>query len=169
MKGSSPPRPRGPRAPRGAPTGGGISATTLTDTTVTDTTGTLRVPVARSPPWSRATPRIPSSRTPRGTSRARRKLSTSKRLRSQPRTDEAVRRATPFDRRDATAAEVAEQDAGNREQQHGPGQRVIVAYLAPRKMKFGVSEGMVVAAGAGGKEVYVLAPDSGAKPGHRVH
>jgi methionyl-tRNA synthetase len=46
---------------------------------------------------------------------------------------------------------------------------VIVANLAPRKMKFGVSEGMVVAAGAGGKEVYVLAPDSGAKPGHRVH
>ena len=46
---------------------------------------------------------------------------------------------------------------------------VIVANLAPRKMKFGVSEGMVVAAGAGGKEVYVLEPDSGAKPGHRVH
>jgi methionyl-tRNA synthetase len=46
---------------------------------------------------------------------------------------------------------------------------VIVANLAPRKMKFGVSEGMVVAAGAGGKEVYVLAPDSGAKPGHRIH
>jgi len=46
---------------------------------------------------------------------------------------------------------------------------VVVANLAPRKMKFGVSEGMVVAAGAGGKEVYVLAPDSGAKPGHRVH
>ena len=46
---------------------------------------------------------------------------------------------------------------------------VIVANLAPRKMKFGVSEGMVVAAGAGGKEVFVLAPDSGAKPGHRVH
>jgi methionyl-tRNA synthetase len=46
---------------------------------------------------------------------------------------------------------------------------VIVANLAPRKMKFGVSEGMVVAAGAGGKEVYVLSPDSGAKPGHRLH
>lgn len=46
---------------------------------------------------------------------------------------------------------------------------VVVANLAPRKMKFGVSEGMVVAAGAGGKEVYVLSPDSGAKPGHRVH
>jgi methionyl-tRNA synthetase len=46
---------------------------------------------------------------------------------------------------------------------------VVVANLAPRKMKFGVSEGMVVAAGAGGKEVYVLSPDSGAKPGHRIH
>jgi len=46
---------------------------------------------------------------------------------------------------------------------------VVVANLAPRKMKFGVSEGMVVAAGAGGKEVYVLEPDSGAKPGHRIH
>ncbi len=46
---------------------------------------------------------------------------------------------------------------------------VVVANLAPRQMKFGVSEGMVVAAGAGGKEVYVLEPDSGAKPGHRIH
>ena len=46
---------------------------------------------------------------------------------------------------------------------------VVVANLAPREMKFGVSQGMVVAAGAGGTEVYVLEPDSGAKPGHRVH
>ena len=46
---------------------------------------------------------------------------------------------------------------------------VVVANLAPRKMKFGISEGMVVAAGPGGSEVYVLAPDSGAKPGQRVH
>jgi methionyl-tRNA synthetase len=46
---------------------------------------------------------------------------------------------------------------------------VIVANLAPRKMKFGTSEGMVVAAGPGGSEIYVLAPDSGAKPGQRVH
>ena len=46
---------------------------------------------------------------------------------------------------------------------------VIVANLAPRKMKFGTSEGMVVAAGPGGAEVFVLAPDSGAKPGQRVH
>jgi methionyl-tRNA synthetase len=36
-------------------------------------------------------------------------------------------------------------------------------------MKFGVSEGMVLAAGAGGKEIFLLNPDSGAKPGHRVH
>jgi methionyl-tRNA synthetase len=46
---------------------------------------------------------------------------------------------------------------------------VIVANLAPRKMKFGVSEGMVVAAGPGGKDIFILAPDSGAKPGQRVH
>ena len=46
---------------------------------------------------------------------------------------------------------------------------VIVANLAPRKMKFGTSEGMVIAAGPGGSEIYVLAPDSGAKPGQRIH
>lgn len=46
---------------------------------------------------------------------------------------------------------------------------VIVANLAPRKMRFGLSEGMVCAAGAGGKEIYLLSPDSGAKPGQRVH
>jgi methionyl-tRNA synthetase len=46
---------------------------------------------------------------------------------------------------------------------------VIVANLAPRQMKFGLSEGMVVAAGSGGADVFVLAPDSGAKPGQRVH
>jgi methionyl-tRNA synthetase len=46
---------------------------------------------------------------------------------------------------------------------------VIVANLAPRQMKFGLSEGMVVAAGPGGNEVFVLAPDAGAKPGQRVH
>ncbi|KAB0787978.1 methionine--tRNA ligase subunit beta, partial [Pseudomonas aeruginosa] len=43
-----------------------------------------------------------------------------------------------------------------------------VANLAPRKMKFGVSEGMVLAAGPGGQEIYLLSPDSGAKPGQRV-
>jgi methionyl-tRNA synthetase len=46
---------------------------------------------------------------------------------------------------------------------------ICVANLAPRKMKFGTSEGMVLAAGAGGGEIYLLSPDEGAKPGHRVH
>ncbi len=46
---------------------------------------------------------------------------------------------------------------------------VVAANLAPRKMKFGVSEGMVVAAGPGGKDVFLLGPDSGAQPGQRVH
>jgi methionyl-tRNA synthetase len=45
---------------------------------------------------------------------------------------------------------------------------VCVANLAPRQMKFGVSEGMVVAAG-GGSEAFLLTPDDGAKPGHRLH
>ncbi|HLV19009.1 MAG TPA: methionine--tRNA ligase [Pseudomonas sp.] len=43
-----------------------------------------------------------------------------------------------------------------------------VANLAPRKMKFGVSEGMVLAAGPGGEEIYLLSPDAGARPGQRV-
>jgi len=46
---------------------------------------------------------------------------------------------------------------------------VCVANLAPRKMKFGTSEGMVVAAGPGGEEVFLLSPDGGAQPGQRVH
>jgi methionyl-tRNA synthetase len=46
---------------------------------------------------------------------------------------------------------------------------VMVANLAPRQMKFGLSEGMVTAAGAGGAEVFLLGVDDGAKPGHRVH
>ena len=46
---------------------------------------------------------------------------------------------------------------------------VCVANLAPRQMKFGLSEGMITAAGAGGEEVFLLAVDEGAKPGHRVH
>ena len=41
---------------------------------------------------------------------------------------------------------------------------VMVANLAPRKMKFGVSEGMVIASGPGGKEVFLLSPDDGASP-----
>jgi methionyl-tRNA synthetase len=46
---------------------------------------------------------------------------------------------------------------------------ICVANLAPRQMKFGLSEGMVTAAGGGGDEVFLLSPDSGAKPGQRVH
>lgn len=43
-----------------------------------------------------------------------------------------------------------------------------VANLAPRKMKFGMSEGMVLAAGPGGKDIFLLSPDSGAVPGQRI-
>jgi methionyl-tRNA synthetase len=46
---------------------------------------------------------------------------------------------------------------------------VCVANLAPRKMKFGTSEGMVIASGPGGNEVFLLSPDQGAAPGQRVH
>jgi methionyl-tRNA synthetase len=46
---------------------------------------------------------------------------------------------------------------------------ICVANLQPRQMKFGLSEGMVTAAGGGGDEVFLLSPDSGAKPGQRVH
>jgi methionyl-tRNA synthetase len=45
---------------------------------------------------------------------------------------------------------------------------VVVANLAPRKMKFGLSEGMVLAAGPGGKDLFILSPDSGAQPGMRA-
>ncbi|AMG66756.1 methionine--tRNA ligase [Providencia stuartii] len=45
---------------------------------------------------------------------------------------------------------------------------VMVANLAPRKMRFGLSEGMVMAAGPGGKDIYLLSPDSGAQPGMQV-
>ncbi|MGL5387036.1 MAG: methionine--tRNA ligase [Serratia sp. (in: enterobacteria)] len=45
---------------------------------------------------------------------------------------------------------------------------IMVANLAPRKMRFGVSEGMVMAAGPGGKEIFLLSPDSGAQPGMQV-
>jgi methionyl-tRNA synthetase len=45
---------------------------------------------------------------------------------------------------------------------------VVVANLEPRKMRFGVSEGMMLAAGPGGKDIFVLSPDSGAAPGMRV-
>ena len=45
---------------------------------------------------------------------------------------------------------------------------VVVANLKPRKMKFGISEGMILAAGPGGKDIWVLHPDTGAKPGMRI-
>lgn len=45
---------------------------------------------------------------------------------------------------------------------------IMVANLAPRKMKFGISEGMVLAAGDGSNGPYLLAPDEGAQPGMRV-
>jgi methionyl-tRNA synthetase len=45
---------------------------------------------------------------------------------------------------------------------------VVVANLAPRKMRFGTSEGMVLAAGPGGEEIFVLSPDAGAAPGMKV-
>lgn len=45
---------------------------------------------------------------------------------------------------------------------------VVVANLAPRKMRFGVSEGMVLATGPGGEDIFLLSPDDGAKPGMRV-
>ncbi|MDP5134813.1 methionine--tRNA ligase [Rheinheimera baltica] len=45
---------------------------------------------------------------------------------------------------------------------------VMVANLAPRKMRFGLSEGMVLAAGPGGSDLFILSPDEGAQPGMRV-
>lgn len=45
---------------------------------------------------------------------------------------------------------------------------VVVANLAPRKMKFGISEGMVLAASGEGPGIFLLSPDSGAEPGMRV-
>jgi methionyl-tRNA synthetase len=45
---------------------------------------------------------------------------------------------------------------------------VIVANLTPRKMRFGTSEGMMLAAGPGGTDIFILSPDSGALPGMRV-
>lgn len=47
-------------------------------------------------------------------------------------------------------------------------QAVLVANLKPRKMKFGVSEGMLLAAGPGGEDIYLIAPDNGAKAGMQV-
>jgi len=45
---------------------------------------------------------------------------------------------------------------------------VVVANLEPRKMRFGTSEGMMLAAGPGGKDIFALSADSGATPGMRV-
>ncbi len=45
---------------------------------------------------------------------------------------------------------------------------VVVANLQPRQMRFGISQGMVLAAGPGGSEIFLLAPDSGATPGMQV-
>lgn len=45
---------------------------------------------------------------------------------------------------------------------------VMVANLAPRKMRFGMSEGMVLAAGPGGKDIHILEPGPGTKPGMRI-
>jgi len=45
---------------------------------------------------------------------------------------------------------------------------VVAANLAPRKMRFGVSEGMVLAAGPGGGDIWLLSADAGAPPGSRV-
>jgi methionyl-tRNA synthetase len=45
---------------------------------------------------------------------------------------------------------------------------VVVANLEPRKMRFGTSEGMMLAAGPGGKDIFALSADSGATPGMRI-
>ena len=45
---------------------------------------------------------------------------------------------------------------------------VMVANLAPRKMRFGISEGMVLAAGPGGEDLWILEPHDGAQPGMKV-
>ena len=45
---------------------------------------------------------------------------------------------------------------------------IVVANLEPRKMRFGLSEGMMLAAGPGGKDIFVLSTDAGAAPGMRV-
>ncbi|MEX0871290.1 MAG: methionine--tRNA ligase [Aquisalimonadaceae bacterium] len=45
---------------------------------------------------------------------------------------------------------------------------VMIANLKPRKMRFGLSEGMVLAAGPGGKDVFILEPHAGAEPGMKI-
>ena len=46
---------------------------------------------------------------------------------------------------------------------------VLLANLKPRKMRFGVSEGMILAAGEGGKDIFMLSADTGAEPGQTIH
>ena len=46
---------------------------------------------------------------------------------------------------------------------------ILAANLAPRKMQSGTSEGMALAAGPGAQDIFLLSPDTGAKPGQRVH
>ncbi len=56
------------------------------------------------------------------------------------------------------------------EPQNLVGRKVVyLANLKPRKMKFGLSEGMVLAAGPGGKDIFLLCADDGAEPGQRIH
>ena len=45
---------------------------------------------------------------------------------------------------------------------------MVVNNLKPRQMKFGLSEGMILAAGPGGENVFMISPDQGAEPGMRV-
>jgi len=45
---------------------------------------------------------------------------------------------------------------------------VLFANLKPRKMRFGLSEGMILASGSGGKEIFILSPDAGAKAGQKI-
>ena len=46
---------------------------------------------------------------------------------------------------------------------------VLLANLKPRQMKFGLSEGMILASGPGGKDIFMLTADSGAIPGQTIH
>jgi len=46
---------------------------------------------------------------------------------------------------------------------------VYFANLKPRKMRFGVSEGMILAAGTGGRDIFMLTADAGARPGDEIH
>jgi methionyl-tRNA synthetase len=56
------------------------------------------------------------------------------------------------------------------EPQNLVGRKVVyLANLKPRKMKFGLSEGMILAAGPGGKDIFLLCTDDGAEPGQRIH